>query len=101
MSKILPGEIVGFVQVDDGGAWRTVAIAATRGGAVVGVLTAPQSGGRGQLGFEPVPELQQALAGHEMVAAAEALGGQHLAGVDPNDPRGLRGGRKRAPGMKS
>lgn len=99
MSDRIPGELVALVQTPDtDGTSRMAVIIATPRGAEVGVLVAPRNGNAGQLGFEPVPRLKEGMLGSAELEAAEVLARQAgaAAGVDPNDPRGLRGGPRRA-----
>ncbi len=94
MADRIPGELVALVSVPDiDGTYRTAALLQTAQGPQVGVLVGPRNGTAGQFAFEPVPRLEEGLRGlAEYVAlVAEAhVPAAPAAGVDPNDPRGIR-----------
>lgn len=98
MPDFVPGEIVALNQVPDtDGTWRLAVVAVTDKGPIVGVLTAPRQGGPGQVGFEPVPRLAEGLEAEQLAALASSVPAEPP--VDPNDPRGIKRGPRRAPGM--
>ncbi len=101
MPDHLPGELLALAPLaDTDGTWRLGAIIATPAGAVVGVLAAPANGAAGALRFEPVPRLAEGLPNLQDQTAAATVAVGAVAAVDPNDPRGIRGGtRRRPPGM--
>lgn len=99
MPDRIPGELVALVQTPDtDGTSRMAVIIATPAGAEVGVLVAPRNGNAGQLGFEPVPRLKEGMLGSAELEAANVLAQEaaQTAGVDPNDPRGIRNRARRA-----
>lgn len=98
MPDFVPGEIVALNQVPDSdGTWRLAVVAVTDKGPLVGVLTAPRQGGPGAVGFEPVPRLADGFERAQLEALAATVPSEPP--VDVNDPRGIKRGPRRAPGM--
>lgn len=93
----VPGEIVALTNaVDIDGSYRLAALIATPNGPQVGVLVAPRNGTAGQLGFEPVPRLAEGMHGTVEYEGLKVEALAPPAGVDPNDPRGIRNTSRRA-----